>query len=343
MQESRFLHELRQYLIAHWKEYHLDGSPAQISYRIRQIPRGRALDQSRIVALWFSENPEEPKLVTKWVLQKEYAPFILQEHTHSKWLYETNKEPFVPRPLDCLEISGVLVLIEEAIQGRSMAHRLIGISPNEAMFQEVFSRAEEILEKIQGEKRAVSKADVLKEIYLYLEQAERALNFGDEKKKEIWEILNDFPLEPVPASGEVLLIGDFGPQNIILGKTNTYLIDLEFSHTSLLAFMDPLSFVYRLFCFTIHPSLEKDAKQVVELLKKEFLNSENLFGKLSAQFLARQGIPLESQLWYWLFFFIHETAFQYALGETFSDPLKLLCDSILSILLMRLKKSKNLR
>lgn len=324
LEQSRFVLELKAYLTNQWKTFNLPGSPSGLAYRIRQAPLGRTFEKSRLVALWFHDDPETPTVVTKWVLNKNMAPFIIQEHRHARWLYETQGHRFVPRPLDCHEILGVPVLIEEAVLGRSFAHQILslpfgheeGWTRIETTYTGMFAKAAELLTQIQKALPPVSKGDLLQYLEPYVSKAEAILEWDSQTSGEVRKLLENNIPDPVPGSGKTLLIGDFGPQNILQGEKGIFIIDLEFSLESPLAFLDPLSFVYTLSRLSIPTFSQEEVSGAVRLLKEHLLNVPDRISEMSQHFLKERGISLAHLAWYWLVFFIHETAFQAFLAET---------------------------
>ncbi len=346
-EQSHFLLQLKSYLISQWKQFGLSGSPAGLTYRIRQTPHGRAIDRSRLVALWFHDNPEKPQVVTKWVLNKNFASFIVQEHRHAQWLYEKKKHRFIPRPLACTEILGMPVLIEEAVLGRSFAHQILSLPfgrPNgeatiEATFQTMFERAGEILSKIQDPLRPIPKKDFLQYFEPYVSRTQTILEWNTEKRKKIDAVLQSGISDPVSGSGKTMIVGDFAPQNILEGKKGLFLIDLEFSLESPSAFLDPLAFVYSLFRFSVPDFWKKEPDEVVKLFVQDLLEGKSGIAPLAHKFMISRKVSKEHLLWYWLVFFIHETTFQNFLSEAFPPNHRKLLDGIIATLLQRLEKS----
>lgn len=327
-EQSRFLHELRGYLMDHWDAFGLPGSPAGISYRMRQAPKGRATEQSRLVALWFGENPEEPRVATKWILNRNFSSFIVQEYQHSRWLYDTKRFRSMPRPLGCPEIEGCPVLVEEAIPGgRSFAHQIIGLPYRSdedkrraaGIFKDIFAQAGEILAKIQDPLSPASGEEILSELEPYLAKAAKVLTWDAAKTEKVRRALGNSPADPVPGSGEAFLIGDFAPQNLLSGPSGVFLIELEFSKRSLLTFLDPLSFVNSVFRFVVYPSPENGADATIRAFEDQLLRGKDPLGGLAGDFLGSRGIPKERQEWHWLVFLVHEAAFQYFLNGAFSE------------------------
>jgi len=327
LEQSQFLLELRSFLIKHWHEYGLEGNPSGLTYRMRQAPLARA-DRSRMVALWFHDNPEKPSVVTKWGLSPNSGAFTLQEHRHAQWLYEKKSLHFIPKPLDCPTLSGIPVLIEAAVLGRSFAHRLLSLPLGQESerqkvrltLESIFEKSAEILSKIQDPLIPVEKQQLVIRLDPYLSKASTALGWSPEKINKIKTIFLDKITTPVPGSGKTLMSGDFAPQHLIESEQGTFLIDLEFSLESLMAFLDPLTLVYRTFRL-LNPALaQKDNSEAVRCFEAQVFNENHDFGAVSARFLESRGLSRNHFAWYWMVFFLHEAVFQHFVLDHFSAP-----------------------
>lgn len=340
LEQSRFVLELKAYLTNHWKEYNLSGSPATLAYRIRQAPLGRAIDKSRFVALWFLDDPEKPQVVTKWIPNKNLSPFVVQEHRHAKELYEARGLRFVPRPLDCPEILGLPVMIEEAVLGRSFAHQILslpfgqsnGQARIEATYASMYEKAQNLLQKIQDPLTPIARQDALTYLNGYLEKTEILLEWSPQLSQTVRRTLEAGIPETVPGSGKTMLVGDFAPQNILEGANGIYLIDLEFSLESPLAFLDPLAFAYTLTRFSIPDFSREEISEAVRLLCTRLLSDGNSISQMARRFLEARGLSISHLPWYWLVFFIHEAAFQQFLTETLSPNVKRFFHSMIASL-----------
>lgn len=318
LEQSHFLLELRSYLIEHWNDYGLEGTPAGLTYRMRQTQLGRS-DRNRMVALWFHDNPEKPELVTKWGTTPNSGAFTQQEHRHARWLYEQKNLRFIPKPIDCPTLSDIPVRIEEAVVGRSFAHRLLRLPEGrELELKRAFSKAKEILENIQDPLHAVTMSEFFIRFELYLSRAETILGWNKAETEKIKSIIREKMMNPVAGSGKTLLAGDFAPQNLIESEKGIFLIDLEFSLESVMAFLDPLTFVYRIFRMLSPDLSRKEPPEAVQTFESYLTDKENPFGTLSASFLESRGLSKTYFDWYWMIFFIHEAIFQHFILEHFS-------------------------
>lgn len=291
---------------------------------IRAPQKARAKVRSRAVALWRVEKSQTPLVVAKWALYDGFSSFTVQEHQHARWLYEVKKFPRMPKPLGCPVIEGVPVLIETAVPGRPFTDELSMLqNADDARASETFRRmygaAAEILEMIREPLKPAGAADILAEVEPYLQRVESVLGWDPDKTARVRAALEKYPSDPVPGSGETFLIGDFGPQNLLGDQSGVYLIDLEFSRKSLLAFIDPMAFVHGVFRKLVYPPAEKIGRGVAELFHERLFEGKTPLGKASREFLIGRGIPEKAHAWHWLVFFLHETAFQHFLNEVFPD------------------------
>lgn len=321
-----------------WAAYCLPGESTNIAYRIRQAPKGRSAEKMRFVSLWFQDNPEEPFAAAKWTLNQGMFDKIRQEYRFMLWLREVKNVQFVPKPLGCPEISGVPVLIERAVQGRSFAHSLIALEAAQdskkfsQYFEEILLKAEEILKQIQDPLEPVSKQEVLEEVDSFFFRAEKILEWSEEKSREIKRVLNSFPFGTIPGSGDALLIGAFAPRNILTGSSGTFLIDLEFSRRSKLAFLDSLFFTFSLFKF-LHKSFEENSEETVSFFQEKILKGENEFGKRFELFLRSRSILKENFEWYWLIFLLYEVVYLDSISDLFLPSYRFLFNCLIDLLI----------
>lgn len=319
LEQSQFLLELRSHLTQHWGDYGLEGNPSGLTYRMRQSPLGRS-DGNRMVSLWFKDDPEKPLVVAKWGNRPNAGEFTRQEYRHAVWLYEKKGFHFIPRPIDCPTILEVPVLIEEAVIGRSYAHRLLRLPQGQELeLKRIFSKAEEILENIQDPLTPVMRSEFLERFQPYLSRAEGILGWNKNQSNERQSTVAAKITNPIPGSGKTLVTGDFSPQNLIESDNGIFLIDLEFSLESVVAFLDPMTFVYRIFkLLTPHQTLE-NPQEAVKAFLSFWSDSKNEIARFSIEFLRSRGLSKEHWDWYWLVFFVHEAVFQHFLMENFSS------------------------
>ena len=336
-EQAGFISALRRHLIENWASYGLQGNPGGLTYRIRQAPKERAAEKARFTALWFQENPEEPCIAAKWVLNKDLFSSIVQEYHHAIWLYETKKLQFLPEPLGCPEILGIPILIEKAVQGRSFAHSLIALEAAQDLgktdqyLKEILLKAEEILKQIQDPLQPVTKREILEDINPYLLKTQKILEWDEEKSQKIRKTLDSFPLDSVPGSGETFLIGAFAPKNVLSGASGTFLIDLEFSRRSKVAFFDALSFSNSLFHF-FHQQIKEQPDKFALSFQKEILEEQGRLGSLIQRFLSLRQISKLEQEWYWLIYFLNEIVCRASISETFPSSHRLFYNQMIDLL-----------
>lgn len=314
-----FLLDLRSFLLDRWSDLGLPGtsSGSGLAYRIRHISRGNLADKDQLVALWFRENPEEVQVVTKWRPDKALAQVTLQEYHHAAELHETFKGRFIPKPFACAEIRNTPVLIEEAIPGRSLAHQMMGFG-QEIVTPALFQKALDILTPLQHGLRSASKKEVLAFLEPAIRFTQKALPQRIEKSGSLQEILAKATPDPIPGSGQTLLIGNFSPANIIEGPKGIYLLDLSGSEKSPLAFLDTLSFVYGLFELgTKEYSDCLDPKVAATLFRERFLTPNSSLKEQCLRFLMSRKLSKENLPWYWLVFFVYNF---YKLGARRPSP-----------------------
>lgn len=310
-------------MLENWESLKLPGNPSALSYSILDVPKGRARDRGRQIAFWFPDDSKVPIVVTKWAVSQQFSTFITQEHAHASWLYNDKDCKCIPMPFGAPIINGFPTLIEEFIAGSCLANKIIA-DPSCSTYQRAFKLSGQLLTMIQDPLSYVNKKEIVFELEPYIKRTSDVLGWDVEKKNKINCIIQEGIPDPIPGSGEVLLIGDFAPQNIIIIEDidKTFLIDLEFSRKSFMAFLDPLSFIYKIFRIATNISVVTEPKTAIQKFQENIIDAKSPLGKDAYNFIVSRHISLKHILWYWLVFFIHEIAFQHFLCEEFSPQIK---------------------
>lgn len=341
-----FLIQLHNYLITNWTNLQFSTpAPSKLTPNIRPIFKGRAPDKCRQIVFWSLQDSKKPLLVTKWATSHFFSAFIKQEYQNASWLYRVRNCHFIPKYFAVADILGVPVLIEEAVEGDPVTEQIIKypINANKhqnrvpTLYNTLFQIAKEFLTKIQDPLTPIKKKLHIQEWEPYIEKTGIVLGWDKSKAQKMKEIIEQYIPDPIPGTGETLIIGDFAPQNILMGSKGTFLIDLEFSRKTSMAFLDALSFIYTTFRLATNSSPLKDAEKTLQLFQKLILEKENSFNNIITNFLNCRGISQEYYNWYWLMYFIHETAFQHFLCGPFPPQITAYFDKQISILADKIK------
>lgn len=337
-----FISQLQQYLLQNWNKFQISESPLDLTYRIKPAPKGRAQEKSRDIAFWFTKNKEQPVIVTKWAKSKQFSLFTIQEHNNALWLYDTRQCRFIPKPLGIPEIMGFPVLVEEAVPGISLAEKILQhtidieniTTPLPIIYSYIFMQASNFLLHIQGAIKPITKIVFWQEFSPYFTRTEKILGWNHEKSEKVKSYINETIADPIPQTGEVLLIGDFAPQNILETERGAFLIDLEFSRKSYLAFLDAVSFAFNIFRLTTKAMTRIDIEKAAQLFQSFILSEDSsLSSMLHNNFFASCGLNNKYFPWYWLVFLIHETAFQHFICEEFPPHFVSFFDTLITNIL----------